>query len=47
MRANLLNNFFGSVFVNDNGNTPVFYSRSNSSTYPNNINSSPGRICQL
>ena len=47
MRANLLNNFFGSVFVNDNGNTPVFYSRSNSSTYPNNINSSPERICQL
>ena len=45
--ANLLNTFFGSVFVNDNGNTPVFHSRSNSSTYPNNINFSPERVCSI
>ena len=45
--ANLFNKFFGSVFFNDNGNTPVFHFRLNSSIYPNNINFSPERVCSI
>ena len=45
--ANLLNKFSGSVFVNDNGNIPVFHSRSNSFIYPKNINFSPERVCSI
>ena len=49
IRDNLLNKFFDSVFVNDSGrlNTPVFHSRSNSSTYPNNINFSTECVCSI